>query len=1011
MSESGKKFIEKLIEIKSHILKSEVLRIGFSVFAFILLIFYLLPFFFNNSALKFQISQKVGKILSADLAILGDAEVAFLPSPTITLNDVLLREYRVNTNKDRDNKMHNLYAKQVQIKLALFNFSQGLAIKKIIFSDAVLQSYYESNKATIRSDKFSEISGNILENLPKNEAKSTSGVTTKLFSIGDINPDSGLKNLPVIVIKNGQGFFYDSFEKRNEVNSLNAEFKFGSKKIISAGSFISGGVVSNFKAQAHFNSNSKKPDSFFELVSPSTEIRITGNFSSDNLGISKSAFLGKIEGEIFEFKSFYKSYISNNGSFADKLKLNSKPIKINADISSKDGIIEINDLLVNSSLVSGEGSIDLDLSGKIPAIDMNLDLSALDLNNFLSDELLAISYDENTLGNKFKFTGNEVAESLQKFSSDVLEGQKSQIIEGEKIPKLELVKNLRNFDLNAEIKIANIALFSGEIKDASLYLTISKEGEILVAPALFTIPGEGAFRAWGVLDNSGSLPKFIGKFDLSGKSLEDVFRWLRIESQSLKFGNLKQYKVYSDIFLTPNLSKFSNFYLSLNGDSTELLGELAIDNSDKIPSIKGRFRGNRFDVDDYFYTSNNSIYFSPGLLIKKLLWLNDINSSGDLDLSFDKMIYDKEEFANQKMRLKFGRGYFQIDNLELQSLQTDLKADMMVDISEKSPQFTLNVAANNFHYEDDLEGGEEYFSESSNHPDLMDRFFDLPSLDGFNGNVNLAFANFNLNQRSIKNLKFQSRLISGSLKNSVLSCEAYGGSLDYTGLIGIGLSKTFSGNLTIKQAILQDLLSDFIGVKNVSGVANISASISSSAAKKGAFKENLNSEIKFNVNAPSIKGYGLDNLVKKMFAPQVNSQDLREPEKIILDSEAITLFEKAVGSVKINNGVGNLSANISGVVVNAVLSGSVDLPKNNVNALFNAIFLTGTRNKPVPINIASNIGGNFNALTQNQNIDQVRQYFGLPRLPNAIQSAPKDSKELSMPDDLKSQIIQPNLNQ
>jgi uncharacterized protein involved in outer membrane biogenesis len=332
---------------------------------------------------------------------------------------------------------------------------------------------------------------------------------------------------------------------------------------------------------------------------------------------------------------------------------------------------------------------------------------------------------------------------------------------------------------------------------------------------------------------------------------------------------------------------------------------------------------------------------------------------------------------------------------------------MLIDISEKSPQFTLNVAANNFHYEDDFEAGEEYFSNSSK-PDLIDRFFDLPSLDSFNGNVNLTFANFNLNQRPIKNLKFQSRLISGSLKNSVLSCETYGGTLDYAGLIGLGLSKTFSGNLTIKQAILQDLLSDFLAVKNVSGIANISASISSSASKKGAFKENLNSEIKFNVNTPSIKGYGLDNLVKKMFAPKLNAVELQEPEKIILDSQAVTLFKKASGSVKINNGVGKVSANISGLAVNAVVSGSVDLPKNNINVLFNAIFLTGTRNKPVPINIASNVGGNFNALNQSLNIDQVRQYFGLEKLPVSTQV---NSAELPMPNDLKSQILQPSFDQ
>lgn len=1014
MNEFSKNFVEKLVATRIRIAKSEVLRIGFAVFVCILLALYLLPFFFNNSALKFQISQKVTQALGFDLTILGDAEVAFLPSPTITLNKVFLRQYAVNTDKDLDKKIHNLYAKQIQIKLALFSFSKGSAIKKIIFSNAILQSYYESNKDAVRSDSFTEISEQLAEKPPRNEKKSTSGLTAKLFSIGELNSDLNLNKMPEILIKNGKGFFYDSFNKKNEFSSLSAKFKFGEKEMASSGIFVSGGVVSNFKAKARFGSNSKKPDSFFELSSPSAEIRIAGNFSSENLGISKSVFSGKIEGEILEFKSFYKSYISNNGVFANKLKLNSKPIKISANISSKDNIIEIEDLLINSSLISGEGSIDFDLSGKIPAIDMNIDLANLDLNNFLSDEALTASYGENLLDEKFKFAGNEVAESLQAEPLDVKDDQKSQIISEEKIPKLELVKNLRNFDLNAEIKISNIALFSGEIKDASLYLTISKEGEILVAPALFTIPGEGAFRAWGVLDNSGSLPKFIGEFDLQGKSLEDVLRWLKVESQSLKFSNLKEYKIYSDIFLAPNISKFGNFHLILNGGSSEFLGELTIDNSDKIPSIKSRFRGNKFNVDDYFYASDDSIYFSQGLLVKKLLWLNDISSNSDLELSFDKMIFGKEEFTDQKMHVKFGRGYVQIDDLELNSPQTDLKADILVDISEKSPQFTLNVTANNFHYgsvseEDSLESAEGVLKPSKS--DLIDRFFDLPSLDGFNGNVNLTFANLNLKQRAIKNLKFQSRLVSGSLKNSVLSCNVYGGSFDYKGLIGLGLSKTIIGNVTIKQAELQNLLSDFLDVENVSGVANISASISSSASKKGAFKENLASEIKFNINAPSIKGYGLENLVRKMLAPKLNANDLREPEKIILDSEAKTSFKNASGSVKINNGAGKVGANISGIALNGVLSGSVDLPKNNANLLFNAIFLTGTRNKPVPINVASNIGGNFNALNQSLNIDQVRQYFGLAKLPAPPLETNEKPKELPMPNDLKSQIIQPNSNQ
>ena len=56
------------------------------------------------------------------------------------------------------------------------------------------------------------------------------------------------------------------------------------------------------------------------------------------------------------------------------------------------------------------------------------------------------------------------------------------------------------------------------------------------------------------------------------------------------------------------------------------------------------------------------------MLIRKLLWLNDISSNAQFDLSFDKLIYGGEEFADQSMKLSFGRGYIQIENLKLKSL-------------------------------------------------------------------------------------------------------------------------------------------------------------------------------------------------------------------------------------------------------------------------------------------------------------------------------------------------------
>ena len=54
----------------SKLLKSEALKIGTVVFLGLVLLMFTVPFFFNNSALKFQIEQKASETLNSNLIII-----------------------------------------------------------------------------------------------------------------------------------------------------------------------------------------------------------------------------------------------------------------------------------------------------------------------------------------------------------------------------------------------------------------------------------------------------------------------------------------------------------------------------------------------------------------------------------------------------------------------------------------------------------------------------------------------------------------------------------------------------------------------------------------------------------------------------------------------------------------------------------------------------------------------------------------------------------------------------
>jgi hypothetical protein len=1025
-AEESKTFYQSLF-------KSEGLRIGFAVFSVIFLLFFCAPFLLNNAALKFQLEQKISQISGANVVIHGNLKVAFLPSPTITATDVLLQNYRVKKSENEVEEIYNLYAKAVEIKLVTFKFSNSQFARKIIFTDAILEKHDSAELMLDRKDKFTEAADKFTETSAAEEGKKADfGISAKLFSVKDLSAKSDIPSISVI---NGEAIIYDHLERKTEIKEINSEIKISADKISSSGSFGSEDVISNFKLSVDLKSQS---NSSFEMNSSVMNLRIDGIFSGENRGILGSDFKGKIEAEIFNLKSFYKSYIGGNSVISNKLKYSTDPIKLSADIDSQSKEIALQNLLINSSLIGGKGEIELNFANKIPLIDINLDLENFDLDGIWSGDSVSIPISE-----KNEITEPECVDELVETvpAEAATEGEKSVIIatadqeksdeekakeaaeaESKKIEPINFnfTQKIKDFDLTAEIKIKNTKYLEGEIKDVDLYLTVSKGGEILVFPMIFRIPGEGTFRVNGVLDNTAEQPKFVGKFDASGKSLKDVLKWLSIESQNLKFDSLQDYALYSDILLSPNKTILDSFYLNLNSNQSEFLGEIHIDNSDKTPNITSKFHVSNFKIDDYFLTSGQNAYLSPGSLLKKLLWLNDISSNNNFEITFDKLIYKDEEFTDQSAKLKFGPGYLSVADLKFNSDETNLSANLSVDISDKNPKFDMSIAANKLHYSTaqkaqpkaDQPASEEakIVAEQPKQQNFFDQFFAFPSLENFRGNILLKFDDLLIDGVAMTDFNMSGKLKDGGFENSELTCTLYGGSLSYKGLIGIKNNKTINGNLSFNNASLQPLLSDLVGIKNVSGVANISTNVTSSSDRKEGFAKNLSSEIKFSANMPIVDGYGLSDLVKKMFSVQTYRNELMEPEKILINPASQTIFKQASGTIQIGDGKGEgrVRINVSAPAINGILSGKINLTNNSSDILFNAIFLTGSRQKQTPINIATSIKGAMNDISQSTNSDQVRQYLGLPKLKTVVEvTAPIDTNPAATLEDTTSTATNP----
>lgn len=928
-------------------IRSQYLVIIIPVIVVLLAFLLYVPYLFNNNNLRFQLEQKISQYTKGNLEIKGQIKISALPSPAVSLNEIILRNYIKNNNN------YNIYIKNAKIKLSFFKSLLGhFAMKEITFSDIIIEKINADNPLEIKSDELINITKSIIDK------KNQQGIGGNLFSINSLNLHQfSILNLPNIIINNLKLISYSKLGNKREINNLNGQFTFSPELITGTGSYKNQNIVNSFKI--NLKPKSQERDSIIEITSSFANLKIYGTFFNHRIKKQPefgNFFRATLESEIFNLKDFYKSFISNKGYVFNKINPNTNSVKLKSGIKKQGSEITLDSISINSNLINGRGNINIDFSSQIPIMDIQLTLENVDMDSIWLLEKQADDQINDAIANK----------NLRKTKN--IE-QKS----------LDLTKDFRDIDLTLEMKVSRIRYLAEEIKNVDIYTAISKQGEILILPLKLEVPGSGKFRISGVIENRNNTPKFIGKIDAKGEKLADLLRWMRIGSQNLKYNNLKNYSIYSDLLLKPNTTIFNNFYLNINDQNTELLGEMKIDYNNRNSNIISNFEVHNLDIDNYFLTSAQNIYLSPGNLLKKILWLNNLTSRHDITLEFDRLKYKNLSFKNQSLKTRFGPGYLEIDKLKLESDNFDLETSLAIDITELNPRFDISLRSEKFDYKPSTQNIENTTQRENNEKlsiNFADQFFALPSLENFYGDLLIDFKNANFSGLKAQDLKIKAKLRKGVLDFSEFTSKIYNGDFKLKGSAAIKFDKSISANINLKNSEIKPLLKDLTNIEKIDGLANISASISSYGNKTQDFIKNINADAKFSAANISLKNYGLNDLVKKMFNPFYFQAELEDPKSILSNKDAKTSLNKASGAISIKRGSENkYKIDFSGVAINGITSGKFDLLQQKIDGSSNIIFLTGTKKKQIPINILTNYKGKFNNILSNTNMTQALQYI------------------------------------
>lgn len=1043
-----KKIFDRIV--KSY--KSEGLRMTFITFTILFGIVYIIPIFFDNSRLKYDIETKLKNLTQATISIKGEVSVSLIPSPSISLSNVFIENYAPAKKRSENDDFYNIYVKNLKIIFPIFKFNNKQPIVKIIADKSIIEiarpdvlskidnslfNTYLKNISnsqgqqsvannTIPSSSPSELLINkeektLVDSLPKNQPKPSDGISSSIFSMADIESTAIFLNTPPSLQLNDTTItYFDENGVVKEFLDVNTTISYQDDLVDGYGSFVSQSIDNQFKIHANFDLDNAN-QSYLNISSGIYDLNISGNFLDKNVnGLTKTKFKGNLDLEIIDIKNFYKSLISSNDIVANKLKNNTGKIKINSILENNDQNTELKKIIITSSSGNGDGNISFSNSSDESIGDIKLKFDDLNIDNLWETDNPAKKINQNNdtksiIDNAIKKSESNQDKNPQISNVDQKISFKSPLIKIRKRENSNEIIELRDYDINTEIIIKNATIYQGKIEEIKIMANASNKDKIFISPLYFKFAGNSEFNIVGILDRSISNSGFEGYIEAKGDSLADGLKWLGFKPTNFRFDSLQSYSLYSKIFTNQNILSLSNLFINLNDKKTEFYGDFEIKDYEKKRTVISNLKFSELDFKKYFSIQNNNIYLKQGILFDKLLWLNKVYSDYNLKFKFDKLIYEDEEFENLNIGIEMGQGYFKIPKTNFKSPNNDLTFELILDISDKKQIANMLIDGKTLkiNFKEKLPN-----ITTGKYENILDKFFELPSLQGFSGEISISLDKINLENTLINDFKYKNSYVNSIFDQANLSMKIFDGAFEFKGINDIKYNKIINGNFTCKSCNSNKMLDVFFNVKNIEGIANVSGNIVAIAKTFDEFKKNINSEISFAAIAPKINGYGLNDLVEKMFNFKEYPEDLMEPEKIINNSDLFTQYTNAKGSINFKNDKNYFSISFKSPAINSIFSGQIFPQDKIINGTLNTIFITGNKSKKIPLNITSTIAGPIEDVATVSNLNQVRQYLGLKRINNQQLTAQLlneskeklDQRKIKTNNNVSEVINQPNIN-
>lgn len=734
-------------------------------------------------------------------------------------------------------------------------------------------------------------------------------------------------------------------------------------------SVLGEGFLNNKKISVDFNLNTKggKKSNLF-INSDLLVVQINGNFQASNIRqLHVADFDGMTNIKITNFKDFYDWFKLGDGSKEVEFK---DDMEIFANIKNVGGILNIKDFKINSSVMRGTGSISGNIIKSDPEISVNLDIQEMDLDTMYSArrDIRKRTIAKNVLWTDEVYE-NHAKKSLQIDSKDlmfenVMELDESVMNENSEAGFFDNMLT-RRLNIAFDVNIKKIKYLEDTVSNVVLNGEFYDSGKVKIDEISLKAPGGTRVDFKGYSSYKYKTPLLMGQLVVTGDSLTQVLEWLDLYRFDKDLENLpEKYSLDSSVvFLANDMVKLEDFKLRF--DDVEIGGEVKRKRQSGVSYVKSNLYADAIDLDR-MYKVKELQFSAISNMREKLLWLNSFDTNVENVIRVKDLKYNNIEYSDFSAHFKYGQGYMNMLDMNVNSKSVSLGGKASVDITTGKPILKTDLVINRLKYKNKQES-------------IADLVFGMPSLGSFVGEVKLKGNDIELNSLTLDNFNFKAPLQFGTLDVKEFKGKAYGGDFEINGVIKLNNNKEFNVVYSASNISINPLLKDALKHEAISGRCSFSGKMRSLGNTKSKFVDNLVFGMSVRAKDVDVKGFGLDKLSQKMLRVYNNINELQDVQSILENKKYSTKFSEVEGNVNASQRRISSALKLKGTGLNGVYKG--DLILNPRSEKFGIVseglfsFATGTKDATTLLNLAFKETGTLDSILRAYNLIQVESYL------------------------------------